>query len=162
VTRPAVLLLSLAAVLSALLALQLLPGPEPDEPLPTLPAPAAADPAAAGALPAGQDDADAGLAVLVRTVLARPLFSQNRRPVASAGGSGATAIDSLPRLAGVIVAPGGNRAIFAPAESRPLVLAEGGHIGRYVVRAIAPGQVTLSDAEGQLVIRPSYAKGTMP
>ncbi len=68
--------------------------------------------------------------------------------------------NSLPRLAGVVVAPGGRRAIFAPAEGRPLVVPEGGHIGRYVVRAIMPGQVTLSDAEQQLVVRPSHAKGT--
>ncbi len=166
-----VLLLSLAVVLSVALALELVTGPDPDEDGPAPPAslaagtPAAA--AAAGAPPLGKDgdgkdNTNDGLASLVRTMLARPLFNPNRRPAATADGSAAGASDTLPRLAGVIVGPGGRRAIFAPAEGRPLVVPEGGRIGRYVVRSIVPGQVTLSDAEQQLVIRPSHAKGTMP
>ncbi len=162
-TRASVLLLSLAAVLSALLALELVTGPDPDEDAPTRPAlPAAGDPAAPGASTTGKDATEDDLTGLVQTILARPLFSQNRRPKLSAGGSGVAASDSLPRLAGVIVAPGGGRAIFAPAEGRALVMPEGGHIGRYVVHSIVPGQVTLSDGEQRLVIRPSLAKGNMP
>ena len=151
-TRAVGLLLSLAALLSAVLALELLAGPGPDA---GGDAPPVALPVAAAAASAADDD-PAGLA---RTVLARPLFSPARRPAAAAGGG---AGDTLPRLAGVVVAPGGGRAIFAPAAGRPLVVPEGGRIGRYVVRAIVPGQVTLSDAGRDLVIRPSLARGIMP
>ena len=77
-------------------------------------------------------------------------------------GAAAAASDDLPRLAGVIVGPGGGRAIFAPAEGRALVVPEGGHVGRYTVRSIVPGQVTLSDSEREFVIRPSLAKGGIP
>lgn len=156
-------LLSLAAVLSALLAMQLAVGSDPDQDVPDRPAlPAAGNPAATGASAIGQDAADGDLAAPVRTMLARPLFSQTRRPAAHADGSGAALSGDLPRLAGVIVGPGGGRAIFAPAEGRPLVVPEGGHIGRYLVRSIVPGQVTLSDSERVLVIRPSLAKGGIP
>lgn len=157
--------LALAAVLAAVLMLELLGGPDPDSEPPAAPAavdaasPGAASPAMDGA---GKDDGDAGLDGLVRTVLARPLFSPGRRPAPPTDAAAGGASDSLPRLAGVIVGPGGGRAIFAPAEGHTLVVPEGGHVGRYVVRAIAPGQVTLSDAEKQLVIRPSHAKGTPP
>ncbi len=158
--RTTLLLLSLAAVLSVLLALTLMTGSDPDEDAPA--APAAAAPAFAGPPAAGKDTAGDDLTGLVQTMLARPLFNPNRRPVPGADGSAGAGSDALPRLAGVIVGPGGRRAIFAPAEGRPVVVAEGGRIGRYVVRSIVPGQVTLADAERQLVIRPSHAKGTMP
>jgi hypothetical protein len=164
-TRVPLLLVSLAVVLAAVLALELLAGPDPDDDLPARPAaPAAADPASAGAAAGkdGKDDADDTLDGPVQTILARPLFSQGRRPAAVAAGAGGGDSDTLPRLAGVIVAPGGSRAIFAPAQGRALVVAEGARIGRYVVRTIAPGQVTLSDAERDLVLRPSLAKGGMP
>ena len=153
-TRTAVLL-PLAALLAVTLLLELLAGPESGEDIP-LPPPAAPAP------PPAAPDAAGDPAGLVQTILARPLFSLNRRPAATPDGSAAATSDTLPRLAGVIVGPGGGRAIFAPAEGRPLVLPEGGHIGRYLVRSIVPGQVTLSDAGRDLVIRPSLVKGSMP
>ena len=159
-TRATALLLSLAAVLSAALVLEMVAGQDPDDDPPTrLAPPAAADAATAPA--SGTEGAGDDLGRLTRTILARPLFSPNRRLASHAStAAGDLVFNSLPRLAGVVVAPGGRRAIFAPAEGRPLVVPEGGHIGRYVVRAIMPGQVTLSDAEQQLVVRPSHAKGT--
>ena len=169
-TRATVLLLSLAAVLATALVLELVSAPDPAEDLPPRPASSAAgDPAIAGAPAAsnsraGIDGPDDGLALPVQTILARPLFSPNRRLAARPDGFvGVAAANSLPRLAGVIVGPGGRRAIFALAGGgHPLVVAEGGRIGRYLVRAIVPGQVTLTDAEQQLVVRPSHAKGTPP
>ena len=133
-----------------------------DVPVPAVPAvpAAAADDAAA--------DAREALAELVQTILARPLFSQGRRAAAVAEGGGGGAAEEMPRLAGVIVAPDERRAIFVGAGDHPLVVREGGSVGRYVVRAIAPGQVTLAiapgqaDADRQQIIHPSYAKGTMP
>ena len=160
-TRTTLLLASLAGLLSAALALELLAGPEPDDDPPARPAaPAAALPPAGP--PAGAENADDNLDGPAQSMLARPLFSPGRRPAAVAEGAGGGESDTLPRLAGVIVAPGGGRAIFAQGQGRPLVVAEGGRIGRYVVRAIVPGQVTLSDAERELVLRPSLAKGGMP
>lgn len=154
-SRTAWLLGLLAATLVAALAAELFEGADPDAELPAAPPapPAVAAPPAAEAA----DAAAIGLAGLVQTILARPLFSPTRRPPAHAS---APADKSLPRLAGVIVTPAGRRAIFAPAAGRPVVVPEGGSIGRYVVRSIAPGQVTLLDGGLQHVIHPAYASGS--
>lgn len=85
-----------------------------------------------------------------RVLLARPLFSPGRRPPANAGGA---TLAGLPRLTGVLVAPSGRHAIFAGG----VVLAEGARIGRYRVRRIEAGQVTLSGPDGPHVVRPQFA-----
>lgn len=158
-SRVILALASLAAVLVAVLALELLAMPDPVAgPPEATPAPPAL-PVAASNTPAEARDK---LDVLVQTVLARPLFTPGRRPAPAAEGPAGAADADLPRLAGVIVAPSGRRAIFVSADAHSLVVQEGGSVGRYVVRSIAPGQVTLVDAERQQVIRPSHAKGTMP
>jgi hypothetical protein len=166
-SRPILLLACLAAALSLALALELLAGPEQPADVAAAPAPPPAAATPATPPPAG-DDAEDALGELVQTVLARPLFSPGRRPAppmaaaASDAPAAAAGQEDLPRLSGVIVAPGGRRAIFAPAEGHPLVVPEGASIGRFVVHSIAPGQVTLSDTERQHVLRPSHAKGTKP
>lgn len=159
--RTAGLLGLLATVLVAALAAELFAGPDQDpdvavvamaRPPGTLP-PGTLPP---GGAPAGEatDAAADGLAGLARSILARPLFIPGRHPPAPAS---APADEELPRLAGVIVTPGGRRAIFAPAAGPAVVVPEGGMIGRYVVRSIAPGQVTLLDSGQQHVIHPAYA-----
>ncbi len=92
-------------------------------------------------------DASAGMQA---TLLQRPLFSPTRRPPPGAEAAG---LSGLPRLAGVLVAPGDRHAIFAGG----LVVAEGGAVGRYTVQAIDAGQVTVRGPEGTRVLRPAFA-----
>ena len=97
----------------------------------------------------------------VAEILARPLFSPDRRPVAAAVVVGGPAAPGLPRLAGVMVTPAGRRAIFAGAgaSDKPLALAEGGRIGAFVISRIDDGAVTVTGPDGARVIRPSFATG---
>ena len=84
------------------------------------------------------------------TLLQRPLFSPSRRPPP---GTGAAGIIGLPRLAGVLVAPGDRHAIFAGG----IVVAEGGSVGSYTVQTIEAGQVTLRGPDGTRLLRPAFA-----
>jgi hypothetical protein len=95
---------------------------------------------------------------LTATVLARPLFSPDRR-LAPPGPAVAVVetIEEPPRLAAVIVGPSGGLAIFEDASGRPHVAAEGDSLGHFKVGAIAPGQVSLITPEGERVLRPKYA-----
>lgn len=86
-----------------------------------------------------------------RIVLARPLFSPQRRP-ASVAVSG----PQRPRLAGIIVAPGGRRAIFAGAgDARGLVVGVGQQAGAWHVMAIDDSGVRVSGPDGMRVLHPS-------
>ena len=94
------------------------------------------------------------------TALARPLFAQDRRPVAEprmalAGGA---AERELPRLTGVLVAPGDAAAIFAGAGdgAKPQVMRVGDRLGGFEVKAILAGEVTLAGPDGDRVLRPSF------
>jgi len=91
----------------------------------------------------------------VDAILARPLFQPNRRPPAS--GSVASGPASLPRLSGVMVSGGGRSVIFAAgADGKPVVLAEGGRIGAYVVQSIGAGEAVVLGPEGPRTLRPSF------
>jgi hypothetical protein len=95
-------------------------------------------------------------------MLARPLFNQNRRPLADTSGTIAKAPKTLPRLTGVVVSPAGGFAIFASIKGgMPIVVREGDHVGTAVVEAVAAGQVTLRGPEGILVIHPGLSETTL-
>jgi hypothetical protein len=86
-------------------------------------------------------------------ILARPLFSPDRRPAAS----GARSVSGLPRLAGIVVTGSRKVAIFAaPSGGKPVVADEGGRLGAYDVRAINEDGVTVVGPEGALVLRPIF------
>lgn len=107
------------------------------------PAPAIGDPAAG----------ERQRAVRVTEVLARPLFSPNRRPLASVGKTQ----NGLSRLTGVVITDGRKLAIFAPASGgRPVVAEEGSHLGVYEIRTITGQGVTVAGPEGVLMIRPVF------
>jgi hypothetical protein len=151
-------LLALAATLAAVLALEWAEPALPD--LPPPPHAGRPRPAAAPAPAAPDEDA---LDELMQTVLDRPVLHPSRRPpgapAAAAGPAGpAAAAEELPRLSGVLIGPAGRWAMFAPPAGRPLLLAEGGSVGRYTVKTIAPHAVTLTGSEGDRVIRPTLAK----
>jgi hypothetical protein len=97
----------------------------------------------------------------VATILARPLFSRDRRPLATPGQNATVAAAGVPRLAGILVSPLGRTAIFAAANGgKPVVVSEGNHLGRFVVKSIDVGQVTLIGPEGQRMLRPSFDNAT--
>jgi len=87
----------------------------------------------------------------LRTALARPLFSRDRRPTDAGPNAGTgTTLGSLPRLTGVVIGPFGQSAIFAATDGgRPTVLTEGQTLGEYTLEKIEPGGVTVSGPEGR-------------
>lgn len=85
-----------------------------------------------------------------RTTLDRPLFSQSRRPAAAASGP------QQPRLAGIVLAPSGNRAIFAGAgEARGIVAGVGQQAGGWHVLAIDLDSVRVIGPDGLRTLHPS-------
>lgn len=94
----------------------------------------------------------------VERMLARPLFSQNRRPPADTPVPTAS-LPKLPRLTGVVVSPAGGFAIFASIEGgKPIIARQGDPVGAAVIEAVAAGQVTLRGPEGILVLHPSFGE----
>jgi len=147
------LLAAVAAVLVATIVLELGGRSRDSEAMIATPAPGL--PAtAAGRLTAPDPNQ---LTRLAATILARPLFSPGRRPPAvAAAGPGAPA-ESLPRISGVFVTPAGRRVIFATLkDGKPLVVAEGGHVGAFTVQSIRAGQVTVHGPEGDRVLSPAF------
>jgi len=95
----------------------------------------------------------------VSTILGRPLFSPDRRPVpaSSATAGGPAAPQGLPRLAGVLVGPFGRNAIFATDGSKPLVVTEGGKVNAWTVQSIEVGSVKVKGPDGAMTLQPSFA-----
>ncbi len=94
----------------------------------------------------------------VATILARPLFRDNRRPVADAGVALASRGDDQARLSGVVTGPFGNRAIFISAGSpKPIVVEVGGRISGAIVRTIEPGRVVVESGGGVRTLTPAFA-----
>jgi hypothetical protein len=109
-------------------------------------------PAAQAEPPDGRDDR-------LSTILARPLFSPDRRPAAS----GARSVSGLPRLAGIVVTGSQRTAIFAaPPGSKPVVADEGARIGAYNVKAISEAGVTVVGPEGTTMLRPMFDTAPPP
>jgi hypothetical protein len=93
---------------------------------------------AAAGVPAGRPmPADAAAEQLRRWLaasLARPLFAPDRRPIAAQARATSDAV-ALPRLSGIMITPTGSRAIFGGVGGgKPVVVAEGGSVGGYVVQ----------------------------
>ncbi|MBV9735700.1 MAG: hypothetical protein JO209_07295 [Acidisphaera sp.] len=106
--------------------------------------------------------AQAAWDALVATILARPLFSVSRRPAQESPVAADQTASALPRVAGVLVGPSQRIAIFAAADgqNKPTVVAEGDRVAGFLVRSIAPGEVTLLGPQGTRVLRPSFAGGS--
>ena len=119
---------------------------EPDAAL-VRPAPmVAAGGQSAPAVPQGQRD------TRLAAILARPLFSPDRRPAAS----GARSISGLPRLSGIVITGSRKVAIFAAASGKAIVAEEGLQLGAYDVTAISDSGVTVAGPEGTMVLRPLF------
>jgi hypothetical protein len=96
------------------------------------------------------------------TVLARPLFSPNRRPAADATTIAGTGPSKPPRLTGIVVGPFGRSAIFAGDGGKSIVVNEGGRINAFTVKSIETAQVYLLRPEGTDVLQPTFAAGSGP
>jgi hypothetical protein len=91
--------------------------------------------------------------------LARPLFVATRRPPPAV----AERPDPLPRLAGIVIWPGGKLAVFqGEKDARPRWLDEGASVGRWTVSAIAAGSVTMSNGSARIVLHPAFGGGSAP
>ncbi|WP_428489272.1 hypothetical protein [Rhodopila sp.] len=92
-------------------------------------------------------------------ILARPLFSQDRRPVEVA----AAGVAGLPRLTGVVVTESQRVAIFAPAsKGHPIIAQSGAHIGEYEVKGITDAGVTVAGPRGTTLLRPAFDPAHVP
>ncbi len=99
----------------------------------------------------------------VATILARPLFSPDRRPAAeTVAAQGARLPEGLPRLSGVIVSPFGRSAIFASDGRKPLVVHEGGRLDAWMVQAIDIGAVKISGPAGVRTLHPTFQNPSLP
>ncbi len=144
-------LAGLAALLAGLVAFEITRPP----PMPAGDAVAVAPPPPAPTAAAAATSDAAQLRSWVATILARPLFSHDRRPVE--GAAPVLVADVLPRLTGITVSPGGRHAIFAGSAGKPVVASPGDHLGGFTVQAIEPGEVTVAGAGGTRVLRPSFS-----
>ena len=116
----------------------------------TLPLPAPEAPVRGPAPAAGVSAA--ALEGWSRTILERPLFSPSRRP-----GRAAVASTAVPRLAGIIIGPGGGRAIFASADgSRAIVAGAGARVGPYLIGLVGPAGVAVTGPTGPELLHPVY------
>ncbi len=96
------------------------------------------------------------VAALTAAVLARPLFSPDRKPPHAAHAVHAGA-STLPRLTGTIRTDSGVLAIFQPADGKPIVLGRGGAIAEWTISDVADGEVVLRRGESTSTLRLSYA-----
>jgi general secretion pathway protein N len=99
---------------------------------------------------------------LVATALARPLFSNTRRPSQNAGGP--TTDDDLAdaRLAGIITSPGHRIAIFAISGDKPLEVAEGDAVSGWRIETITPREVSLTGPTGTKTLQPKLDPNLVP
>ncbi len=88
-----------------------------------------------------------------KEIVSRPLFSPDRRPVAT----DAHSLRGLPRLTGIVVEGSRRIAIFAAVAGGHAIVAEAGsHVGAYDVRDVTEGGVTVVGPEGTSVVHPIF------
>ena len=108
-------------------------------------------PAAGPAVPSPLQPGADRVGEWTRTALARPLFSASRRPAAVAVSG-----PQEPRLAGIVLSPSGNTAIFAgDNDARGTVAGVGQQAGSWHVLAIAADGVRVVGPNGLRTLRPS-------
>ena len=98
---------------------------------------------------------------LVATILARPLFSPDRRPLETTRSAGADLKDK--RFAGIVIEPHRRLAIFAVTGAKPLVLTEGDSVDGWRIETITADEIALVSAQGsrtlQLMPAPDGSEG---
>ncbi len=149
-----------AAGLAGLVGFELLPSTTDADPVP--PAVSAAVPSAAAVTAAPLMAPVA--AVSDDTLLARPLFSQTRRPPNVAGPAAAAVAGTapLPRMTAILIDGPDRRAIFAGSNGKAVTVVEGGRVGAFTVQSIGPRQVTLIGPDGPRTVRTTFDPGLQP
>jgi hypothetical protein len=135
---------ALTAMLTLLLAVEwMLPEPAPQHIAPSIPA-------------AGADiGTDAAVGQWAATILARPIFNADRRPVAQAESSAAAA--PLPRLTAIIIVAGVSRAVFSDPGAKPILVGQGGAVDGYQLKEIKARSVSLVGPDGgTTTLRPQF------
>jgi general secretion pathway protein N len=109
-------------------------------------------------------EATVSLAQAAQRILERPLFNPDRRPPPppAAAPAAAPPKSEFLRLSGTVIGPSGRSAIFVDSEGHARVVGEGGVIGEFSIRAITPGQVTLTSSAGERVLHPTFPKTDTP
>jgi hypothetical protein len=92
---------------------------------------------------------------LVATMLARPLFSPDRRPAESPRSPGADFKDK--RFTGIVIEPDQRLAIFAVTGAKPLAVTEGDSVDGWRIESITADEITLVSAQGSRTLRPMPA-----
>jgi general secretion pathway protein N len=92
---------------------------------------------------------------LLATVLARPLFSNTRRPPQSTASDNVASSDlNDVRLTGIVTEPERRVAIFAVNGAKPLRLTEGEAVSGWRIETITPREVSLSGPGGTKTLEP--------
>lgn len=140
-------------VLGGIIAVEIVGGSFAPDRLPSPIAPGPAKQTRGLIEPANQNDA------LLKDILARPVFSPDRRPIATK----ARATSGLSRLTGIIVTDSKQVAIFAaPPGGRPIAAEKGERVGAYEVRDITSAGVTVSGPDGTTLITPLFDAAPPP
>lgn len=94
------------------------------------------------------------------TILARPVFRPDRRPLSAAPQTAA----ALPRLTAIVVTASGSIAIFAGNDGKALVVGTGGAVAGYKVDKIGAGNVEIDGPGGRKILHPqrNAAAGLVP
>ena len=93
----------------------------------------------------------------VATILARPLFSRDRRPADAKVAEGSAGGEGLPRLTGIAISPIERSAIFAGLSGgKPIVVGEGGSVAGFTVKVIEPGAVQVVGPGGPRTLAPAF------
>jgi hypothetical protein len=99
---------------------------------------------------------------LLTEILARPLFSSDRRP---SQGAADTAVDSDladTRLTGIVTEPDRRLAIFAVNGDKPLRVTEGDAVSGWRIESITPREVSLSAPRGTKTLQPKMDPNLAP
>ena len=152
-----VLLLAGCALAAAIITAEMARTPDRDDPV------SIASPPPEPAPPSTRPEPPGRYNELLATILARPLFSNTRRPPPR-GGDNATADSGLAdtRLTGIVVVPGHRIAIFAPLGAKALVVSEGETVSGWRVERINPREVSLSGPSGTKTLQPKFDPNLTP
>jgi hypothetical protein len=88
---------------------------------------------------------------LAATILARPLFSPDRRPPEGQQSAGADLKDK--RFAGIVIEPDRRLAIFAVTGAKPLAVSEGDSVDGWRIESINADEIALVSAQGSRTLR---------
>jgi hypothetical protein len=123
--------------------------------------PAIAELPVAGAAESGTPASGVGVAaqrqILVDAILARPLFSPNRRAATAHAAEPGAPPPTLARVTGIIVDGGRRTVFFAGSDGgKPIAVGEGAELKGYRVTSIEAAQVTVTGPNGSVVLRPAF------